>query len=64
MEPVKVDMAEPAHPTFPVYERAVAKNGPKLSKSGEGFVVHPGFPVPPAGSRDEASRRCEINPDT
>ena len=36
---------------FPVYELTVAKNGPKLRKSGEGFKVDPGFPVPAAGSR-------------
>jgi uncharacterized protein (TIGR03435 family) len=36
---------------FPVYELTVAKNGPKLRKSGEGFVVEAGFPVPAAGSR-------------
>lgn len=34
---------------FPVYELTVAKNGPKLKKSGEGFVVDPGFPVPASG---------------
>lgn len=33
----------------PVYDLTVAKNGPKLKKSGEGFVVDPGFPVPAAG---------------
>jgi uncharacterized protein (TIGR03435 family) len=36
---------------FPVYELTVAKNGPKLRKSGAGFVVEAGFPVPAAGSR-------------
>ena len=35
---------------FPVYELTVAKNGPKLRKSGTGFVVEPGFPAPKAGS--------------
>lgn len=36
---------------FPVYELTIAKNGQKLRKSAEGFVVKPGFPVPKAGSR-------------
>lgn len=46
---------------FPVYELTVAKNGPKLRKSGTGFVVEPGFPAPRAGSRHGLSSAAPRN---
>lgn len=41
---------------FTVYELTVAKNGPKLRKSGEGPPKpEPGFPVPPPGAKRAVS---------